>query len=212
MKNRPRLWTDDELDFLKEYAPGHSQKEIVAEHNRRFPEIPRELSSIKSTMKRYGIRTGNDPRYKKGHVSSHTTKGTKLKPEHYEKCKRTMFGPEHLPAQTQPVGTEKRLSDGYVWVKVNDLPNVKRGVNWKKKQVVVWEQHNGPIPEGMFVTFLDGNRDNFDIHNLALVTRAEHARMNHEQLRSEDPEVTAAALKLARLKTKIGQLQRDRKE
>ena len=76
----------------------------------------------------------------------------------------------------------------------------------------VWEEANGPIPDGMFVTFLDGNRENFDLDNLALITRAEHARLNQSGLRSEDPEITAAALQVAKLTTKIGQLQRENKK
>ena len=202
-------WTAAEVAFLKEYAPGHTQREIHAEHNQRFPDRQRTLSCIKSGMKRYGVKNGNDSRFKPGHVSTHTTKGKKLSPEHKAKLQRTMFSKDNRPPKYHPVGTEMKRPDGYIWVKVADEPDLKKDANWKKKQQLVWEQHNGPIPDGMFVTFLDGNHENFDLDNLALITRAEHARLNKSGLRSEDPEITASALQLAKLTTKIGQLQRD---
>ncbi len=208
----PKYYTDDELAFLRDYAPGHSRKECHAEFNRRFPDRQRSLGSIVACMKNHEYKTGRDGRFQKGRKSESWNKGKKMTPEHRAKCEHSFFGSENKPPKTEPVGTEKRLSDGYIWVKIDDKPNAKKQVNWRQKQRLVWEQHNGPVPEGMFVTFLDGNRENFAIENLALITRAEHARLNQSGLRSEDPEITAAALQLAKLTTKIGNMQRDIKE
>jgi len=38
---------------------------------------------------------------------------------------------------------------------------------------VIWEEHHGPIPKGMIVMFLDGNRQNCAIENLKMLTRKE---------------------------------------
>lgn len=209
----PKWYRDEELAFLREYAPGHSRKEIHAEYNRRFPERPRSFKSVVACMKNHGITNGLDGRFPPGGKGSRPwNQGKKMSPEQYEKCKPTMFSKNHRPVQYLPIGTEKKLSDGYTWVKVDDQINAKKNVNWKQKQRLIWEQEHGPVPEGMFVTFLDGNRENFDLSNLALITRAEHARLNQSGLRSEDPEITAAALQVAKLTTKIGQLQRDSKK
>ena len=209
----PAFYTEDEIAFLREYAPGHSRKEIHEEYNRRFPERPRSFKSVVACMKNHDITNGRDTRFPPGGKGSRPwNKGRKMTPEQYEKCKPTMYSKGNRPKQYLPIGTEKRLSDGYIWVKIDDQLCAKKNVNWKQKQRLVWEQAYGPIPEGMFVTFLDGNRDNFDLSNLALVTRADHARLNQSGLRSEDPEITAAALQVAKLKTKIGQMQRDIKE
>lgn len=208
----PKFYTEDELAFLRDYAPGHSRKECHAEFNRRFPDRQRSLGSVVACMKNHDFKTGRDGHFHKGRKSVPWNKGKKMTPEHRAKCERSFFGSENKPPKTEPVGTEKRLSDGYIWVKIDDKPNAKKQVNWRQKQRLVWEQHNGPVPEGMFVTFLDGNRENFAIENLALITRAEHARLNQSGLRSEDPEITAAALQLAKLTTKIGNMQRDIKE
>lgn len=209
----PKYWRDDELAFVKEYAPGHTRKEIHAEHNRRFPDRPRSFKSVVACMKNHGITNGLDGRFPPGGKGSRPwNKGRKMSPEQYEKCKPTMYSKGNRPPNYKPIGTELRLSDGYIWVKVDDQPKAKKNVNWKQKQRLIWEQHNGPIPDGMFVTFLDGNRDNFNIDNLALITRAEHARLNQSGLRSDDPEITEAALQVAKLKTKIGRMQRERKK
>lgn len=208
----PKWFTDDELAFLREYAPGHSRKECHAEFNRRFPDRQRSFGSVVACMKNHDFKTGRDGHFQKGRKSEAWNKGRKMTPEHRAKCEHSFFGSENKPPKTEPVGTEKKLSDGYIWVKIDDQPNAKKQVNWRQKQRLVWEQHNGPIPEGMFVTFLDGNRENFAIENLALITRAEHARLNQSGLRSEDPEITATALQIAKLTTKIGQLQRDSKK
>ena len=41
------------------------------------------------------------------------------------------------------------------------------------KHRVVWEQNNGPVPDGMVVVFKDGNKLNTAIENLELVSRKE---------------------------------------
>lgn len=208
----PKYWRDDELAFLAEYVPGHTRKEVHEEYNRRFPDRPRTYGQVVSCMKNHDLKNGLDGRFQKGRKSEAWNKGKKMTPEHRAKCEHSFFGSKNKPPKTEPIGTEKKLSDGYIWVKVDDQINAKKNVNWKQKQRLIWEQHNGPIPEGMFVTFLDGNRENFAIENLALITRAEHARLNQSGLRSKDPELTAAALQVAKLTTKIGQLQRDSKK
>ena len=208
----PKFFTDEELAFLADYVPGHTRKEVHEEFNRRFPDRPRTYGQVVACMKNHDMKNGLDSRFQKGRKSEAWNKGKKMTPEHRAKCEAFFFGGENKPPKTEPVGTEKKLSDGYIWVKVDDQPNVKKQVNWKQKQRLIWEQANGPIPDGMFVTFLDGNRENFSLDNLALITRAEHARLNQSGLRSADPELTAAALQVAKLTTKIGQLQRDKKE
>ena len=44
----------------------------------------------------------------------------------------------------------------------------------------VWEFYNGPIPEGYEVHHIDGDTDNNDIENLALLTESEHYAKHYE--------------------------------
>lgn len=154
-------------------------------------------------MKRVGAKCGLDTTFQKG-CESHN-KGKKMSPEVYEKVKGTMFRAGHMPANTDPVGTEKVLADGYVWVKIADHPKAKKTDNWKQKQRLIWEQLHGPLPDNVKVIFLDGNNRNFDPDNLAPVTNREHLEMNRNGFRTSDPELTKAGINVARLMVRTKQ-------
>ena len=76
----------------------------------------------------------------------------------------------------------------------------------------VWEEHNGPIPEGMMVTFKDGNTENCDIGNLTLIDMAENVAMNCRGYRSEDPDLTVAALTMLRINKRVAELKDKRQK
>ena len=44
---------------------------------------------------------------------------------------------------------------------------------FKAKHRLLWEQHYGPIPEGVNIVFIDGNPDNITIENLRAETMVE---------------------------------------
>ena len=133
MKAGQRAWTEEEKAFMYEFVPGHTRKEIHEEFCRRFE--PRPYNSVVAFMKNHRIRTGFDGRFKKGNVSHN--KGKKMSPEMYAKCKATMFSKGNKPVNTLPIGTEMELSDGYIWVKVDDIDHAKKQVNWKQKQRLI---------------------------------------------------------------------------
>lgn len=66
-----RRWTKEEKDFLFEFAPGHSRKEVYSEYVMRFGEN-RSFCAIVDRMKYYGIKTGSDGRFKKGDINPRT--------------------------------------------------------------------------------------------------------------------------------------------
>lgn len=92
----------------------------------------------------------------------------------------TRFKPGHRSGKAaelyQPIGSERISKDGYLQRKVNDdMPLQKR---WRGVHIIVWEEANGPLPEGHAVTLKDGNKQNTDLENLELVSRAELMRRN----------------------------------
>lgn len=91
------------------------------------------------------------------------------------------------------------LSDGYIWVKVDDKPKVKKQVNWKQKHKLIWEEANGPLPEGYVLTFLDGDHTNCELSNLAMIKRGENATMNRMGLYSKNKELTETGIAIAKL-------------
>lgn len=193
-------YTKEEKEFMKSYVPGHSHKEIREKFFKRFGYIPCKCFPS-SYIKNNGLSTGRSGRFKKGHVP--VNKGKKMPKELYEKCKPTMFKAGSIPANTMPIGTEKKLTDGYIWIKVNDLPKVKKQENWIQKHRVVYEKHYGKIPEGHVVIFLDRNRENFDPENLAAIKRSELARLNKQGLIYDDTNLTKVGIGIVRLSSKI---------
>lgn len=94
---------------------------------------------------------------------------------------------------------------GYVHVKVCDGKGNK---NWVPKQRVIYEQHYGPIPKGHKVIFADGNRFNFDIDNLVLVSSSEELIMNQRNLRYDDQDLTKTGHLIAKVIDKRNKLRK----
>lgn len=166
-----KTWTEEHIRILTKLYPNHTSEYI----SRKVGHSPKScvskayalgLRKDKDWMRSRAMKTA----FKKGNVPA--SKGKKwdeyLSKEKQERSRQTTFKKGHRPHNTKPVGYESKNSDGYWVVKVAE-PNV-----FKMKHRVLWEQHNGPIPEGTFITFIDGNPDNVTIENLTAVTKSEH--------------------------------------
>ena len=124
--------------------------------------------------------------------------------EAIEKTRATRFRKGDRPANELPVGSVVVNSYGYKLRK-----RQMEGTLWERWEFLhraVWEEHNGPVPEGMVVTFKDSDRLNCDIDNLILVTRGENAALTRLDYRFEDPDLTEAGLNVIRLKNKVREL------
>lgn len=103
-----------------------------------------------------------------------------------------------------PVGTERVSKDGYVVVKVAEEATVAMSKdNWRLKHVHVWEQANGPLPEGMVVYFADGDRRNFDVGNLVAVPRRLVGTINSMGVPWHDAEELRAVVAMAEVKYRM---------
>ena len=120
-----------------------------------------------------------------------------MPPEIYEKCKQTMFKKGHTPANRMKVGEYTYTTDGYLKLKVKDEGTQNERFVFVHRKV--WEEHNGPIPPGHKIIFLDGNKDNCDISNLAMVDNAEALEMYRRNLRTDDTELTRTGLAVAKI-------------
>jgi hypothetical protein len=102
-----------------------------------------------------------------------------------------------VTANYVPIGTERNAGDGYLRIKVGD-PGY-----WISSHYLVWERAHGPISEGYVIVFGDGNKHNFDLDNLILVSKSEHVVMNCYRLRGTSAELTRVGKTIAELKMKI---------
>jgi hypothetical protein len=89
------------------------------------------------------------------------------------------------------------MSDGYVYIKISMKGN-RKSRYWKAKHRWVWEQANGEIPEGIDIIFLDGDRHNIILENLAAVTKAEEIKLVQYGLISNNREFTLAGIALVK--------------
>lgn len=150
------------------------------------------LDQVKSYLDRRRIKLGVYGYFQKGHVPAN--KGKKMPPEVYEKCKATMFRVGGIPPTWKPVGSERISVDGYIEIKVAE-PN-----KWKIKARYLWEQATGEkLSRNDSIIYLDGNKQNLDLANLAKVGRADLARMNQNHLFYENQELTKIGITIAKL-------------
>ena len=194
-------YTEEEKEFFKEYVPGHSHKEIQEEFIKRFGwEI--SVMQVKSSIKRYRLNTGRTGHWEKGQKA--WNKGKPMSKEQYKKCAPTMFKKGQIPKQYRPVGSERINVDGYIEIKVSDPKK------WKLKHRVVWEHHNGEIPKGNMIVFLDGNKLNCDISNLKMISNAELLVMNKNGLFTGNADLTEIGLNVARIINKTQERGKER--
>lgn len=183
-------YTAEERQFMAEYVPGHSYREIQKAFTEKFGwEI--SLGQVNSYIGNHHLNTGRTGRFQK--VQEPPNKGKKGVCA--AGCEKTWFKKGHIPANYRPVGSERVNKDGYIEVKVAD-PN-----KWRLKHRVVWEAVNGKISKGYIIIFRDNDKTNTDINNLMLIKQGTHAVLNHTGLCEYSGEFKETAVRIAELKT-----------
>lgn len=130
-------------------------------------------ANLHALRKRKGWRTGRTGHFPKGLVPHN--KGKKCAPGtggNHPNARRTQFRKGNLPHNTQYLGHERVSKDGYVEISI-DEPNPHTGYErrYVLKHKWLWEQANGPVPDGYALKCL-GDRLNTDPANWELVPRA----------------------------------------
>lgn len=195
-KGYSRKYPQGMCRFITGIAEGKSTKELVEEVNREYGPGTITESQMRAYKKNHKITTGLTGQFQKGRIPAN--KGKKMSREQYEKCRTTMFRTGHTPANTMQVGEETHTTDGYRIRKVRDTGTQRERFAFVHRET--WERHNGPIPDGKIVSFLDGDKDNCDIGNLVLLDNLENLELNRTGLRFENGELTSAGVQVARLR------------
>lgn len=195
-KGPRHIWSDEEKQYLAEITPGRGYKEIQSMMSCKFG-FDYTHHQIKGAITRNKLNTGRTGRFEKGHAT--WNKGTKG----LTKANVTSFKKGQKSHNYKPVGSERITKDGYCEIKVSDT-----GRRWKSKHLVVYEKHHGKVPRGSVVIFLDGDKRNFDIDNLHLVTRGQLAMLNKNSLIQKDAELTKTAINVVDLMKKISAMEK----
>ncbi len=181
-----KLFTAEQIKFVKDNAKGLSNKKLTQKFNNHFKtEI--KTSQIEALKCREHISSGLNGYFPKGNIPFN--KG--MKGICAKGCEKTWFKKGNVPVQHREVGSERIDVDGYTYVKVKE-PN-----KWRLKHQVVWEKHNGKIPKNHAVIFGDRDRTNFDINNLILVSRRQLLILNSNKLIQNDADLTKTGIIIA---------------
>lgn len=195
---RPRgqitVMTPEQQAYFAEVNEGRTREEVYALMIERFGTSPTP-KQIRAYRRNHNMPCGVNTRYKPGQPGA--TKGLSMKKYHTDAVKARYFKKGQKPWNTVPVGTEVVASVGYVKVKVAE-PNV-----WRWKHRMIWEEANGPVPEGMCLLFLNGDRTDVRLENLACVQMGTNTYLSNQGLLVGDPEITKAAVAIKELQRKI---------
>lgn len=194
-----KKYTDDTINFLREIAPGKTYKEIVEIFNKKY-DLDMTTKKLSSLLGRKKIKTGTTGCFRKGFIP--WNKGKKG----YIGANKTSFKKGNKPKNWRPVGSERIDSNEYTLIKVAE-PN-----KWVFKHRMIYEQKYGEIPKGAVIIFADGNKNNLNIDNLLCVTRDELKVLNKCRLISSVPELTKTGLNVAKLKIKLAEIRKEKKD
>lgn len=154
----------------------------------RFERQDVTPAKLHSLRKRMGWKTGRSGHFEKGAVSHN--KGKSCPPGRggrHPNARATQFRKGQRPHTYRGPGHESIDEDGYVWI-VLDATNPWTGAStWRvHKHRHLWEQANGPVPEGYVLKCLDGNRSNSEPSNWEAVPIGLLPRLNGKSGRDYD--------------------------
>lgn len=178
-KGRRRNYREEEIAWLRDNRT-LPVDECCRQFSDRFQrsDVTREM--LHSLRKREGFKTGRTGQFEKGHEPAN--KGQKCPPGRGGRsinARKTQFRKGQMPHNHCGPGHESIGDDGYVWI-VTDATNPWTGAStWRvHKHRWLWEQANGPVPDGYALKCLDGDCRNTDPSNWEPVPRAMLPRLN----------------------------------
>lgn len=200
-KGRHRIYSKEEIDFIAATAE-LSRKDGHAAFVDHFGRASMSIETFVSLRKRLKIKTGRTGHFEKG--GTPWSKGKKL--PFNANSAATQFKPGLTPHNTKFAGHERVSEEGYIYISI-DAPNPHTGFDrrYVHKHRWLWEQVNGPVPEGMVLKCLDGNKSNTDPSNWESIPLALLPRLNGIHGRGYDqapPELKPVILAVSKLEHK----------
>lgn len=197
--NRFRMFTPEQVQFLRDNYAGRSVTELAVMFNGRFG-TDMTVQQIKTAVHNRHITSGRTGRFPQGHTSWNSgTKGQGL-----TGANKTSFKKGDVPPNRRPLWSERiDNKDGYIHIKIPEQdPHTGFPTRYVLKHVYLWEQAHGPVPPGMLVAFRDGKKLHCEPGNLMLITRAELLRLNKHGYKNAPAEIKPSILAMAKLEVK----------
>jgi len=172
-----RIWTTSEDDLLRSRYSDEPTESIAAALNRTLSAIYSRVSALgiaksetfqarmrSDQLQRLGV-VGEATRFAAGQTPwnrgiRHTVGG---------RSSETRFKPGQKTHNWRPIGFERMTWEGYLERKVTDT-GVKR-IDYRLVHHLVWLAAGREIPSGHVLTFRDGNKRNFSLDNLELLSQ-----------------------------------------
>lgn len=193
-------YTEEQGRFIRENIAGTDTNTLTNMLNDKF-ELNLDRKSIRAYIKNHKLKSGLDTTFKNGSVPYNKgVKGVCAKG-----CEKGWFKKGSNPHNHKHVGSERIDVQGYTLVKIKE-PNV-----WRMKHRLLWEEFNGPIPEGHVLLFADRNKQNFDINNLILISRNQLKVMNGKDLIKYNADLTKIGVVISEIQLKISERNKNAK-
>lgn len=189
------IYTDEQEQFLIINVKGISLKELTKQFNKKF-NLNLSESAIANRKHKLNLSSGIvGGQFKKGNIPFNKGKKWKdyMSKEDQLESLKTTFKKGNIPHNHRAVGSERISKNGYIEIKIAE-PN-----KWQLKHRYIYEKKYGEIPKGYNLIFLDGNRQNIELNNLKLVSKAEDLIMNNNKLFNKNKEITNTGTIIAKV-------------
>ncbi|SFJ32834.1 HNH endonuclease [Albimonas pacifica] len=151
------------------------RRELHAAFCAHFERTDVSADHLKALCTRKGWKTGRTGCFAPG--STPANKGRKM--PFNANSARTQFKKGSVPPNAKPLGHERVNVYGYVEISVAETnPYTGGSRRYVTKHKLLWERANGPLPEGMRLKCLDGDKLNTDPSNWLAIPTALAPRLN----------------------------------
>lgn len=228
MDKKRHIFTKEQELFIKNNHAKYSEKELLKKFNKKF-DSQITLSSLRTKKNKIGAtnKINVAPVYsitkkqEKFLINNYKDKSNQDLTNLFNKKFNTnlnIFQIKHLKKKLgitqnrgnrgKPLYSERTNFDGYVEIKIKNN-KTNKWQNYVLKSHYIWEQRFGKIPKDCNIIYLDGNKKNLNIKNLALVKNSELVYINHNMPFSNNKDINKTAVMIAKLMAKSKELKKE---
>lgn len=186
--------TSDQVEFISAEYKNLTLNALTVALNQRFG-INKTVKQLKNFVRNHAIKSGRTGCFDKGHTSwNEGTKGLMKK-------NKTSFKKGDVPGNIKPIGHERICKkDGYIIIKTSaNNPHTGYKGFYRAKHIVNWEAQNGPVPDGMILRFIDGDKTNCEPDNLEVINKSLHLRLNQNDFTNTPNELKQTVRSISEL-------------